>query len=1185
MNTKTYFALTSNRRGKSYLIKRISILAVIACLFALGARSQTTSEISGRVSDPAGAAIAGAQVQVTNLDTNAVRTARTGDDGSYSFPALAVGPYKLEVKKDGFQTYVQSGIVLQLNVNPTINVALQLGNVTQSVEVQADAAMVETQNTGVGAVIQPEQVVDLPLNDRQVTQLIALSGAAVSTSGSGGTINTLDYPTAVSFSVAGSQANETNYRLDGSPNMDYRTNVGEPLPFPDALQEFRVESNSLPANSGGRPGGTVGAVTKSGANSFHGDLFEFLRNGFMDADSYQFGNTANVVSKGIQDTLKRNQFGGVVGGPIKKNKVFFFYGIQDTEQRQQTNGERSGIPTAAVLAGNFQSYLAPPCQATQQYLNSTVPSPIAGQPAQQLTTAPNSNIILPQWLQTPSAQISAKISALLPTPIDACGDVLTVAHTNYREYQNVVRVDWQRTANDALFFRYFISDYAQPDYYQSGNLINNTGPGLADRYQNVVIGDTHTISATLVNSATLNFGRSADVRTSVPQIPNLCTLGMNAYCPLPNYLSYDFSAPGFLGYDYENVFGGTENLGWQIHSHHLELGAVFQHVQMNNDGVFQINPGPTVTTGSSSYTGQSIADFITGMADGYGQGNGQIGREGENYPALYAQDNWKVARRFQLNLGLRWDPFYPQHTGYGYAADFNLANYMAGKQSTQYVNAPPGITFPGDPGFNGKSDTLNHAAQVSPRVGIVWDPTGKGKMSIRAGYGLAYNTSVLWNTMHIVLNPPWGETLSFTPSPVNVSSSNPLNGGGVANPFYGYAGGDPFPSPGHPPSNFTFPVNGTYVFEDRNLSPSHTQSWNVSIQDQITKNWLVSASYLGNKTNGIWLGQSQDPSTVINQGMTAPGIVSTAGMTGIAGPCTLLYGTQTVTFPTCNSASTVSVNGVSNEKARGALNLANPIYGPLMAGGTTLEGPVGYGNYDALLLSLQHRLSQGFSVSSNYTWSHCIDLGEVSQDIGNSFSQPNNPQADKGNCAQDRRQILNTSVVYQTPRLANALLERVAGGWNVSGILTASTGSPFNLTDGSDISLTGVNLDRPEVVGNPRAPGPVAANPSCVAPATLGTEAAWYNPCAYVKQAAGTLGDDGRNNMFGPRQWNLDSALWKTFQVRERYKLDLRGEAFNILNHANWSNPAAALNTGVPGKITSASNTPRILQVALKLTF
>ncbi len=689
----------------------------------------------------------------------------------------------------------------------------------------------------------------------------------------------------------------------------------------------------------------------------------------------------------------------------------------------------------------------------------------------------------------------------------------------------------------------------------------------------------------MVNTLTVNFGRTATVRTANPAIPNLCVLGTLATCPLPNYLSYSFAAPGFLGYDFENVYGVDENLGWQLHSHHLEIGAVFQHVQMNNNGLFQENPGPGVSTGNTSYTGQALADFVTGNVDSYGQGNGQIGREGQNYPALYIQDNWKVARRFQVNMGLRWDPYFPQHTGYGYASDFNLDDYTANKKSSIYPNAPAGTTFPGDPGFNGKSDTLNHVAYFAPRIGMVWDPTGSGKMSVRAGYGLSYNTAVLWNTMHIVLNPPWGGTLSFTPAPVNVSSSDPLAGGGIANPFYGYPGGNPFPTPGNPPSSFAFPVNGTYVFEDKNIVPSHTQSWNISVQRQLTRNWLLSATYIGNKTNNMWLGTSQNSAVVISAGQTAPGIVSTAGMTGITGPCTLLYGTQSVTFPTCNAASTGTVNGISNQKARGALNLLNPTSGPLMSGGNVVENAIGYSDYNGLLVSLQHRLSKGFSVLSNYTLSHCIDLAEGGQDLGNSFSNPNNPQLDRGNCGQDRRQIVNVSVVAQAPKIPNVWLERIAGGWTGSGIFTASSGSPFNVTDGTDISLTGVGNDRPTLVGDPNTPGTVAANPTCIAPAELSTQGHWFNNCAFLKQASGTYGNDGRNNMMGPGRWNLDAALWRTFRIREKYRLDFRGEGFNVLNHANWGNPATSLNTGTPGKITSANGAARILQVALKLTF
>ena len=273
-------------------MKHILALVVLLCLPCLYASAQTTAQIAGTVQDSSGASVAGAQVQITNVDTNAIRTTQTGEDGAYLFPSLAIGPYKLSVTKEGFVTFVQTGIVLQVNSNPEINVTLQVGAVSQTVEVQANAAMVETEsNAGIGQVIQPEQVVDLPLNGREATQLIALSGGAVNTAGAGGLVNNLDYAggtnlgAPVSFSVAGSQGTATNYYLDGSINMDFRTNVGLPLPFPDALQEFKVESSALAANSGScTPGGSVNAATKSGTrNSFHGDAFDYLRNVDMDA--------------------------------------------------------------------------------------------------------------------------------------------------------------------------------------------------------------------------------------------------------------------------------------------------------------------------------------------------------------------------------------------------------------------------------------------------------------------------------------------------------------------------------------------------------------------------------------------------------------------------------------------------------------------------------------------------------------------------------------------------------------------------------------------------------------------------------------------------------------------------------------------------------------------------------------
>jgi len=1165
-------------------MKRTLVFAAFLWVCAVSMLAQqVTSVISGVVTDSQGSTVSVAQVVVTNTDTNITYSALTKDDGSFQVTQLPVGPYRIEVQKPGFQRYVRSGIVLQLSTNPTINVTLQVGSITQTVEVQANAAMVETQNPGVGQVIQPEEVVDLPLNNRQASQLIALSGASLANT-AGGISNTLDYPTSVAYSVAGSAANETNYNLDGSPNMDYRTNIGAPMPFPDALQEFKLETNSLPANVGSRPGGAVGGITKSGTNSLHGDLFEFLRNGIMDADGFQFGNTANVVAKGVQDTLKRNQFGGVLGGPIKRDKVFFFLGSQGTTERSFTTGTTSGLPTPAELQGDFTAYLAPPCQTSQKYLNYTVPSPISGQPAQQLTTAPNSNIILPQWLNTPSAKLSAQIAAMEPKPVDGCGDYPVIKFTVDREYQVVGKIDWQRTANDALFFRYYVTDYQQPDYFVPGNLAENTGPGLADRVQNVAVGDTNSISPTMVNSLRLTFLRTATVRTSTPNIPNLCTLGMNAWCQLPNYLSYDFSGPGFLGYDYENTYGVNDSVFWQLHNHSITYGFNFQHVQMNGDGVFQVNPGPTVTTGASSYTSQALADFITGEADGYSQGGGQLSRDGENLPSLFVQDNWKVAPRFTINAGLRWDPFFPQHNKYKLASDFNLANYDAGVESKVYPNSPPGITYPGDAGFNGNSILQNHLSQFAPRVGVVWDPSGNGRMSVRAGYGLTYSTVVLWNTMHNVLNPPYGTTVSFVPAPVNVV--DPAQGGGVANPFYNYPGGNPFPWPEPPPSGITFPPNGAYVFQSVSNQPARTQSWNLAFQYQVSANWLFSATYIGNRSSDQWLGDNINQSLIISAGETASGIVSTAAMNGTLGPCTLLYGGQTVTFPTCNASSTTSVSGIGNEAARSALNLANPKAGRYMAAsaGVLVSYDNGYSSYEGLLISMQHRLSHGLSILGNYTWSHCLDLGEGGQDIGNSYQNPLNQIAEYGNCGQDRRQLVNLSLVMQMPRLSNQWLERLLGGWTTSQIFTAASGSPFNETDGSDVSLSGVGSDRPNVVGNPLQAGPVAANPACKAPTMVGTQRAYFNPCAFLLQPAGTFGNEGRNVLFGPGHYNLDTAIWRSFRIREKYRLDFRGEAFNILNHAWWSNPSANMSS-TSGLITAAANSPRILQVAMKVVF
>ena len=492
----------------------LSVLFICAASLNLRAQSSPVSQVSGAVHDSSGAAIPGAQVTITNVDTGAVRTDQSSAEGEYSFTNLVAGPYKLQVVREGFSSYTQTGIVLQVNSNPRIVVTMTIGSVTQQVEVQANASMVETQSTSVGQVIDQKSIVDLPLNGRNATQLITLSGAAVSAGNAstspGAVIQNLDYPSVAAFSLAGGQANGTNYFLDGANFMDIRTNVGLPLPYPDALREFKVETSSLTANYGTLPSGAVSAITRSGTNSFHGAAFEFIRNGAVNARNY-FATA--------RDTLKRNQFGGQIGGPIFKDKLFFFAGFQETQERTNPPSSKAVVPTAAVLAGDFSTILSTACRTT------AVTLPAA------LVTTPGSNVLKPGLANA----IALKFAGYLPPASDQCGNVSYGIPASDREYQGVTREDWQRTSKDLISARYFVADYNLKATYTPGNLLTAASPGLSDRVTTTSIGDTYVLSANLINSFRFFYNRSAVRRVGAAGVPTMTQLGSNVYSPIPNY--------------------------------------------------------------------------------------------------------------------------------------------------------------------------------------------------------------------------------------------------------------------------------------------------------------------------------------------------------------------------------------------------------------------------------------------------------------------------------------------------------------------------------------------------------------------------------------------------------------------------------------------------------------------------
>ena len=446
---------------------------VFVCLFscvAIWAQSQNTAQIQGTVQDATGSTIPGAEVKATQTATGAVRVATTTDDGSYVLANLPIGPYRLDVSKPGFATYVQNGIVLQVATNPTIDVALKIGSVSEQVQVEANTTLVETQATGLGTVMENRRIIELPLNGRVATDLIQYTPGVIpqGVAGNGG------YPGTQQFVIAGGQAFGVAFYLDGSVYNNPWDLANMPMPFPDALQEFKVETSSLTASNGIHAGGTVTGLTKSGTNGFHGDAFEFLRNGNMNARNF-FLLT--------RDTLKRNQFGGTIGGPVRKDKLFFFFGYQDTITRQDPTANLAAtfVPTAAMLGGDW----------------SACPQDLTSLPASVKSLFVNNQINPTQY-----DQASLKLAALLPKSTAPCGNTSFGLVTHVNEGQYVGRGDWQSSSKNTLFGRYLRDHYFRPpgQNFTPNNLLVSTAGALNDADQGWAFGDTYLFSATLVMS-------------------------------------------------------------------------------------------------------------------------------------------------------------------------------------------------------------------------------------------------------------------------------------------------------------------------------------------------------------------------------------------------------------------------------------------------------------------------------------------------------------------------------------------------------------------------------------------------------------------------------------------------------------------------------------------------------------
>ncbi len=1116
-------------------MKRIWITLFVCALLCLATSlfAQSVSQISGTVKDASGAAVPGAQVTVTQTDTGLTRTAETDANGVYSLPSLPVGPYRMEVKKQGFATFIQSGIVLQVATAPTVDPVLSVGALSESVQVEAAATMVETHSTGVGQVVNQQQVVELPLNGRQVTQLITLAGGSNTVQSgfgqapsSGNLVSSKNYPNEALVSVAGGMLNGTTYLLDGGTHNDVFNNLNLPLPFPDAIQEFKVETSALPAEYGQHSAGAVNVVSKSGSNEIHGDAFEFVRNGYFNASDFFARDSAG---NHINDNLKRNQFGGTLGGPIRKNKLFFFLGYQATLIRSAPAATPAVVPTPSMLNGDFRAYESQ-CFASPQTLK-----------------APFVNNVLPKSSISPQALAMASHFPIGPEP---CGNVTYTQIANQNEHMGLAKIDYQISAKQSFFARYYGTHSLTPSSF-TGTELSVQNAGTDDEVNSLVLGHTYIVNPGALNTFHATLDRDGITKFQVPIITPSSIGVQNIYEPLPNYsninITGDFqSAGGFAtpGLINTTTYQFSDDFSLIKGSHQMQFGANYIRPMQATTFCVYCNG---LFTFNGALTGNSMADFISGSLDSFTQINISHDNEKWQYIGLYAQDNWKVNSRLTVNYGLRWEPYLNGRLLNNQVSHFDMAKFLANVHSTVFPNAPAGTLYPGDPEFDtGSRPNKTTWPNFAPRVGVAFDPKGDGKTLIRASWGIFYDMPHTLFYYNYATEPLWGSSVTLI---------NPA--GGFANPWLTYPGGNPFPTTQNRTS--AYPKNGYYETVPLNVQNTYVEQWNLTIQKQIASSWLVKASYLGNNTIHLWTDQELNPAVYI------PGNCA-AGQYGLTapGPCST----------------------TSNTQARHLLTLLNPSQGPYYNGLEYLDDG-GTASYNALIASIEHRLSNHFSMLANYTYAHCIGDLVTTELSGPIYTNPANRRMDRGNCtAVDVRHNFNLSAVVQSPRYSSRALQWIAGDWQLAPIVGFHTGSFFTITSAVDSAGNGIGGQRPNQV----LPDPYCVHRSF---------SCWLNGNAFKAPSSstvpnGTFGNMGVNDLAGPNYFDVDLSLSRRFQLKERQYFEIRAEAFNIQNRVNFLNPSnpglvgnasgSALNSSNFGKILSDVS-PRIMQFAVKYVF
>lgn len=972
------------------------LAAALLLSAASAAYGQGNATIVGTVSDSSGAVVPAVNVVLANEGTGVSFTAQTDEGGRFDFVRLPVGAYRIAATRQGFKRAEVKPIVLTAEQTLQLTLTLQLGDVTETVTVSEAYSALETTTATIRAVVRRELIEDLPLNGRNALQLQTLLPGAIRHAGARASFSQED-----GISVNGSRGNDNNTLLDGGHNNDVYTGVPTSMPNPDALQEFSVLSNGFSAEYGRGSGSVVSAVTKSGTNAIHGTVYNFLRNDAMDARSF-FGH-AGLVDK---QRLRRNQFGASVGGPLVRERTFWFASWESLRERQSITKTGLIVPTPQERAGDFSQSARKPFDP----LTNNLPFP---------------NHLVPVVRQSQAARKMADI--LIPLPNVGTNQFAYNSPGQEDRDQLLARGDHNFSSNDRLNVSYF---FANQDLQQNFNIPLANGEGSWTN-QRILANYTKVVTPALVNAFTYTFNHLGFARGPVPILPDqypgkpptvasglrLSDLGVLTQSATPQYPMNTRlgTITGYFGFQGENFVEFQPNAhefrntaSWTRGAHMLKFGGEYAYSRANRNASNESDGNSFTWSGNRA--GNGYADYVLGLPVSYTQQS--ILRTDNRFhtAGLFFQDDWKASQNLTLNLGVRWEP------GLGiYDGRDEIATFRAGQQSTRFRNAPAGMLYPGDAGINRVTYPLDWN-NVAPRIGLAWTPGGpRSKMTVRSAYGVFFNAVRGFLLNEVQINQPFV---------LRIVRNNPPS---FENPWAGFAGGDPFPftPPGTPQERdnyrFTTPTGIPRYFGADNAT-SYTQQWHFTLQREMAST-VWTAAYVGSK--GTRLAFNYDA----NQAVFAPGNDS--------------------------AGRALSTTGNIDQRR------PNRNFQVLNATDTTANS-----TYHSLQLSANRRLSKGVFVMANYTFAKALDLQSADRNAG-VIQDVSNFRNDKGLADFHRRHIFVTSFLYEIPtRWRSGMAGLLTSGWQTNGIYNYTSGNPMSIAPGTDRALTGGANQRADITGN-----------------------------------------------------------------------------------------------------------------------